>query len=230
MKLSVIIPTYNEKDNIGPLLDILCCGGARSDMEIIIVDSAETSDDTLQKCATYNVISIKSKHASRALQLHEGAEKSCGDILYFVHADTRPPGNYRTLITESLERGSDFGMFSYQFDPTTKLLSINSSTTRKVGIFTGGGDQSLYIKRATYFDHGGFDTSLPIMEDFDFYWRLKKAKVPFEIIPEDVTVSARKYRKNSYLKVNWVNLVTMVGFKLGIAPMKLKSYYGRALN
>ncbi len=97
-------------------------------------------------------------------------------------------------------------------------------------MFTGGGDQGLFIQKATYLKAEGFDTSLAIMEDFDLYWRLRRKGIPFAIIQEDSIVSARKYERNSYLKVQLVNLITIVGFKWGRSPEKLKKFYCRMLE
>jgi rSAM/selenodomain-associated transferase 2 len=227
-RLSIIIPTYNECENINPLLEHL--HAEREDVEVIVVDSAGSTDGTLNAICYDKVVKLQSAHSSRAIQMDEGARLAKADTLYFVHADTRPPQNYMEHIESALNDNSDFGLFSYRFDSSSRLLAINSSFTRKDGVFAGGGDQSFFIRKATYHAHGGFDTSLPIMEDFDFYWRLKEAKVPFKIIPEDTLVSARKYEKNSYIKVQLVNLVTLLGFKYGRDPVKLKRFYMRALG
>lgn len=227
-RLSVIIPTYNERHNINPLIDLLV--KKQDDIEIIVVDSAMTSDKTLDSIANEGVMKISSSKSSRSEQMHLAAQQASSDVFYFVHADTRPPENYLELIESSIADGNEFGLFSYRFDSSSRLLAINSRFTRKEGLFTGGGDQSFFIERETYFNANGFDTSLPIMEDFDFYWRLKDKGVPHNIIRKDVVVSARKYERNPYLKVQLVNLATLIGFKWGRDPMKLKAFYSRMLD
>ena len=83
----------------------------------------------------------------------------------------------------------------------------------------------MFIRKTTYFEEGGFNTSLPIMEDFDFYWRLRDAAIPYTIIPKDIIISARKYARNSYVRVQLVNLYTLLGYKWGRSPDKLKRFY-----
>lgn len=227
-RVSIIIPTYNERDNINPLIDRLF--ERAQDIEVIVVDSKKTEDGTLAAISQKNVRMIASENATRAKQMHEGALAATADLLYFVHADTLPPINYFELISQAIEEGSKFGMFSYRFDSDSRLLRVNSSTTRSKGLFTGGGDQSLFIQREAYVAMHGFDTTLPIMEDFDFYWRLKRAGVPYSIIPVDMLISARKYERNSYVKVQLVNLLTLLGFKWGRSPEKLKRFYSRMLE
>ena len=226
--LSIIIPTYNERDNINPLIDRLLDN--HENIEVIVVDSAKSEDGTLEAIARKDVRKIASKKATRAEQMHEGAMASKSELLYFVHADTRPPLNYFELISQALEGSSRFGLFSYRFDSDSSLLLLNSRFTRSKGIFTGGGDQSMFIVKETYLSMQGFDTSLPIMEDFDLYWRLKRKGIPYSIIPTDMLVSARKYERNSYLKVQLVNLITLLGFKWGRSPHKLKKFYSRMLE
>ena len=227
-RLSIIIPTYNERENINPLIQRLVA--KQNNIEIIVVDSALTSDKTLDSITYDEVIKINSDKSSRSEQMHLATQKASADLFYFVHADTRPPDNYLDLIEASIAEGNEFGLFSYRFDSSSRLLAINSRFTKKEGPFTGGGDQSFFIDRETYFSANGFDTSLPIMEDFDLYWRLKKRGVSGMIIPHDVIVSARKYERNSYLKVQLVNLATLIGFKWGRDPSKLKAFYTRMLD
>jgi len=161
--------------------------------------------------------------------MHEGALQAQGDILYFVHADTRPhPTFYRSII-DVISQGNQFGLFSYRFDSDSRLLRFNSSFVKRDGIFTGGGDQGFFITKACYTEHGGFDTELPIMEDFDLFWRLKYLEVPYAIVAKDTPVSARKSDKISYIKVQLVYLITILGFKWGRDPMKLKRFYSRML-
>jgi rSAM/selenodomain-associated transferase 2 len=227
-RLSIIIPTYNERHNINPLIDRLF--EKEQNIEVIVVDSARTEDGTLDAITHSDVKKIASDKATRAEQMHEGVQASAADLLYFVHADALLPIDYFELISEALENGSRFGLFSYRFDSDSSLLRLNSSFTRGKGLFTGGGDQSMFIQKKTYLSMQGFDTSLPIMEDFDFYWRLKRKDIPYALIPVDVIVSARKYERNSYLKVQLVNLVTLLGFKWGRSPQKLKKFYNRMLD
>lgn len=229
VSLSVIIPTYNEAANITELIGLLKSSLGGEELEIIVVDSCASTDDTAAIAEGLGARVVCSDRAGRAPQLHQGACLAGGEALFFLHADTRPPEGFARLITDSLSRGHDFGMFSYRFDSDSRLLRINSSTTKRVGVFTGGGDQGMYIKREVYFAEQGFDTDLAIMEDFDLYWRLK-SEYSFEIIPHDMLVSARKYERNSYLRVQLVNLAALLGFKMGVDDERLRKMYGRMLG
>ena len=76
---------------------------------------------------------------------------------------------------------------------------------------------------------GRFDENLPIMEDFDFVWRAKK-QYPLHFVKNPVLVSARKYERNSYLKVQIINGITFTLFRRGYCPFKLAKWYKRVLS
>lgn len=226
MHISVIIPTLNEAENISDLIQYLK-NTAPPKCEIIVADGG-SDDGTIKLAEATGAKTFISKKRGRSCQMNEGAKMASGDILYFVHADVRPPKTWAVDIAQSLAQGFSAGCFSYRFNSDDKLLKINARVTRRNSFLTGGGDQTLFIRRPIFEKMGGFRNELCIMEDFDFVWRLKK-QYPFIVIPNDATVSARKYERNGYIKVQLVNLATVVLFKLGWKPERLKVFYKNML-
>ena len=204
--ISVIIPTFNEKNNISELIPHLENCTDSEDLEIIVVDSPFSSDNLASLKGKFNFQYVKAQKGYRSFQLHYGAENAKGEILYFLHADARPPLNFVSHIYSSLAKDYKFGIFAYKFDSDNLLLRMNSFFTKFDGLFSGGGDQSIFMKRSTYNMVGGFNTSLRIMEDFDLFRRCKAKKLNFLIVKDPVLVSARKYENNSWFKVNLMNL------------------------
>ena len=121
-------------------------------------------------------------------------------------------------------------MFKYQFDQNNWSLKFNGWMTQWRGFYTGGGDQGLFLKRTVFNSINGFDTSLDIMEDYDIFWRLKKAKYNYQIVKSPAIVSARKHLNNSTLKVNIVNLVTLIGFKVNGNAKSWSKFYARIIK
>ncbi len=228
--LSVVIPTLNEGSRIVGLLDDLFSRDTTGTLEVIVVDAEKSSDGIKERVQSYNASYIKSNSNSRSAQMHEGALLSSRPLIAFLHADVTPPQYFIESIEETLASGLDFGYFSYRFDKASLLLRVNGWFTKFKGVFTGGGDQMLFMTKRTYEDSGGFDTTCQFMEDFEYHSRLVKGGYHFTIINRPATVSARKYEKNSYLKVNLVNLYTILAFRLGKDPVKLKSTYARLLG
>jgi len=225
LRYSIIIPTLNEEHNLKDLIPKLISCSQQKKVEIVIVDAASSTDMMQALCNEFGVIYHKSSSSGRSIQMNEGADKATGDVLIFMHADVRPPLQICEYIAESLNQNIHAGYFSYQFDRSTRLLRFNSFLTKYKGVFSGGGDQCLFIKSDLFKSIGGFNDDYPIMEDFELYDRLKKQRVNMTIIDEPLTVSARKYDDRSWLRVNFANVVIYAAYRLGYNPHKLQSWY-----
>lgn len=228
MITSVIIPTYNEEPNIGSLIDYLNSFKGGSEIEVIVCDG-NSSDNTRLIAENKNAIVITSQEKGRAFQMNCGAAKAKGDILYFVHADTLPPKYYTNCIKEAVLNGYTSGCCAYKFDSNKWPLKINSYLTRFNGPLSGGGDQTLFVTKSVFKKIGGFNTKYSIMEDFDLTRRLKK-NCNFKIIKNRALVSARKYEKNSYLKVNVANIIAMLLFWANIDPQHIHNFYKKTIK
>ncbi len=161
--------------------------------------------------------------------MNAAAKISTGEVLYFVHADTRPLPSFSEDINSSISNGHLAGCYRYQFDSENYLLKINSWFTRFNGLFSGGGDQTLFVKKTFFEDLNGFDEEYTIMEDFDLVRRIRE-KTKFLIIPKSIKVSARKYENNSWLRVQLTNLVVFIYFLSNKQASKIKILYCSLLN
>lgn len=224
-EISIIIPTLNEEEYLDRLLSRL--EDNSQGLEIIIVDGG--SKDKTVEIARRHGVQLVETDPGRARQLNAGAAVSSKDLLWFVHADTLPPANWREKIEEAIDEGSEAGCFCFEFDENHGLRKINSYCTRIPLMVFRGGDQSLFVTGELFNRVGGFDEKLEIMEDYDIIKKLRK-HTPFKIMKSPIMVSSRKYRQNSYFKVNLANLVVFSGFYLGVNTARLKSWYGSILS
>ncbi|WP_296618768.1 TIGR04283 family arsenosugar biosynthesis glycosyltransferase [Marivirga sp.] len=222
-KISVIIPTLDEAENIAELLHFLMQNGKEHIAEIIVSD-ANSEDETQEISKSLGVKVICIKQASRAYQMNEAAEIAVGDILYFVHADAKPPKTFASDIINFIKKGYDFGCYRFKFDSKHPFLALNSFFTRFKVLWCRGGDQTLFIKKSVFEENKGFNEEFVVMEDFELIKRLWK-KYKFGIIPKSVLVSARKYEDNSYWQVNLANLKIYKMFMKGYHPQVLKEKY-----
>lgn len=223
MKLSVIIPTLNEAENLKELIPFLQKHGGDFIAEIIVVDGG-SEDNTCQIAQDLGAKVFKTSARSRAIQMNLGASHATGNVYFFVHADTRPLKSFAEDLQIAVIKGYKAGCFRYKFDSETFLLKINSWFTRFNGLFSGGGDQTLFITRDFFNTLEGYDTKFCLMEDFELVKRIKR-RTKFYIIPKAMTVSARKYKENSWIRVQLANLFVFTLFHLGVAPEKLKKSY-----
>jgi len=224
-EISIIIPTLNEEEYLKPLLGRL--GDNPEGLEIIVIDGG--SEDKTVELARKKGVQVIESEPGRAKQLNKGAEVSANSLLWFVHADTLPPSNWREKMEEALKSGSQVGCFCFEFDENHGVRKINSYCTRFPFMVFRGGDQSLFVTRDLFNRVGGFDEKLQIMEDYEIIKNLKR-HTHFSIIKSPIKVSSRKYRENSYFKVNLANLVVFSGFYLGVDTGILKTWYGSVLS
>lgn len=134
--ISVVIPTYNEEENIKGLIPVISEFGGNKISEIIVVDGG-SSDKTVEMAKSLGARVFFSKIRSRAHQLNLGANKAKSDIFYFIHADTRPVPGFSKDILDYYFLGKEAACYRYVFDKDSFLLKINSFFTRFNGIFAG---------------------------------------------------------------------------------------------
>ncbi|HYI79192.1 MAG TPA: glycosyl transferase, partial [Chryseolinea sp.] len=125
--------------------------------------------------------------------------------------------------------GHQAGCYRFKFDSSKFMLRFNSYCTRFKGIMCRGGDQTLFITKTLFLKLGGFNEYYTIMEDYDLIQRIRE-HAKFKIIPENVLVSARKYEKNSWLRVQSANFIVFMMYFLKKHPSQMKEAYRKMLN
>ena len=203
-KISIIIPTINEANNLPLLLSDL--SSIQKKDEIIIVDCG-SEDKTIDIANIYGAKVCISKERNRGLQLDIGAKNSKGDWLIFLHADTRLTHDWFRK-TNSFLKGNKNSIYYFKFKVNHKqkiyrvleiLVNFRSKFFKQPY-----GDQGLIIHRTTYFKNNGF-RKLPLMEDVDFLKRLKNKK-DLKQLNSSIFISSRKWeRTNFFLQAikNW---------------------------
>ena len=221
LSISIIIPVLNEEQAIGSCLDRL---SGQPGLEIIVVDGG-SSDQTIDVIAAHGLHPVLSA-AGRGLQQHTGAKAASGDILLFLHCDTRLPDNFTSLVHRILQQdGVAAGAFQLAIDAKGVGLRIIESGANLRSRFLGlpYGDQALFVKRDTYFTAKGFPEQ-PILEELLFLSRLKKIG-RIAIAPARATTSARRWQQHGIIKTTIVNQLMLAGWALGITPERLGRWY-----
>ncbi|MBI4115176.1 MAG: TIGR04283 family arsenosugar biosynthesis glycosyltransferase [Candidatus Omnitrophica bacterium] len=217
MKISVIIPTYNEESTICDTLQDLC--SHHQPDEIIVVDGGST-DKTVSLASKWaNVISSAK---GRARQMNEGTRIATGDVFLFLHADTRLPKNGLEQIKEVVSQGASAGRFRMKFDNRQWLLRFYETYTRFH--FFSYGDQGFFVTRKLFEKLYGFSETVSF-EDIDFYQRLRWLTSPV-IIQDPVVTSARRFTQNGCVRQKLINifLVALCYSGFNILGLKGKLY------
>ncbi len=228
MKVSIIIPTYNEAENMEKIIPYLRSVTENSAVEIIVSD-AGSSDNTVENAKKNGAVTILSPLKGRAGQMNYAAQFATGNILYFVHADSRPPLTFYRDIKTAVAKGYNCGCYRSQFDSKSLLLKVNAFFTRFNVLFCRGGDQTIFVTRELFDSVGAYKNEMLIMEDYDFLERIRKHG-KFKLFNKATVFSARKYNENSWLKVQKANLAVVRMYKKGSSQQEMLDTYKRMLN
>lgn len=200
MKISIIIPTYNEESTIERLMETLEPLNERC--EILFVDGGSTDGTLALLKDRYPVIQSPK---GRAKQMNMGAEESSGDVLFFLHCDSEVPATALEEIETVMKkyRAGCFGIAFHSkhfFMWTCRVISNHRIKDRKIMF----GDQGIFIDRELFFEAGMFP-NLPIMEDYQFSLTLKEMGVKLGIAKHRIYTSDRRFPKKTIpkLKVMW---------------------------
>jgi len=228
MKISVIIPTYNEAERIRGLVSYLLQHRNALLQEVVVCDGG-SADATVVRAEAAGARVLHSPRKGRAPQMNYAVSQTQGSVLYFVHADTRPPASYLDDIRDYVQQGYSSGCYRSWFEDEHPFLKINGFFSRFDRITCRGGDQTLFVTRDQFEQLGGYDEYYVVMEDFDFIRRSRR-KGKFVIMPKAALVSARKYRDNHYLVVNIANGIVFLMYRLGFPPRTLLKTYKKMVH
>jgi rSAM/selenodomain-associated transferase 2 len=228
MTFSIIIPTFNESKRIGKLIRYLIANNSEKLIEIIVADGGSTDDSVIIAQAAGAKV-VVSPEKGRAAQMNHGASLASGDILYFVHADTMPPKSFIQDIVTAINQGYNMGRYLSSYESKSLMLKLNALLSR-LDVFGGmGGDQTLFITSKLFWQIEGFNSSMQIMEEFEFCSRARKAG-RYKIIKKPVLISARKYETNGWLKVQRANYTIVRMYLKGAAQESMVETYRKMLD
>jgi len=177
-RVSIIVPVLNEAATLGDALRALA-GWRREGAEVIVVDGGrkEAHHATRAACAGL-ADALLLVPRGRAGQMNAGAACAQGDVLLFLHADTRLPAGAQAALQGALQ-GHAWGRFDVAIDGVSPLLPVIAAfmnlRSRLSGIATG--DQAIFVTRPAFDAVGGFPDQ-PLMEDIEISRRLRRAGPP----------------------------------------------------
>jgi len=158
-----------------------------------------------------------------------GASAACYEILYFIHSDAIPPETFYTDIVGAVSSGYAIGRYRTRFDGGSRWLAINAFFTRFDWFVCYGGDQTMFITKPLFQKINGFNKQMVVMEDYDLVKRARKYS-PYKIFKGTTLVSTRKYRNNSWLRVQYANLKVIIMNILGASQGQMLRAYRKVLH
>lgn len=220
MKVSVIIPTLNEEQQIEAAIDSARSAG---ECEIIVVDAGST-DRTRDFATKADQCLISPRGRSR--QQNAGANSCTGDVYLFLHADCRlglgAIDAVRRVLDESKCVGGCFRQsidaegLKYRLVETGNMLRVKACKWAY-------GDQGIFVRREVFHQLGGFP-ELELMEDLFLMKQLKRMG-GFALIDPAIHVSSRRWQKHGVLRLTARNWLWLALVHCGVSPNRLAQFY-----
>ncbi|BES70885.1 TIGR04283 family arsenosugar biosynthesis glycosyltransferase [Marinobacter nanhaiticus D15-8W] len=189
LHVSFIVPVLNEAASIVVALGDLQ-GWREIGHEVIVVDGGST-DDTVA-LATPFCDQVIQASKGRASQMNAGAAVAGGEVVVFLHADTRLPLDALEHLQRFVDSPATWGRFDVRLSGGQWIYRVIGGLmnlrSRLTGMCTG--DQAMFVRRAMFQEVGGFEP-LPLMEDIALSRRLLVLSRPYCVRSQVVTDSRR---------------------------------------
>jgi rSAM/selenodomain-associated transferase 2 len=237
-RFSIIIPTLNEGTTLARTLRNVKALHPPA-WEVLVVDGG-SRDHTVQVAIDAGVVMLRSEGPGRAVQMNDGARAASGDLLCFLHADTLIPDDLTSVAQRTLADSSIScaGFISLMGSGDTTRWGISALNLLKThlapllfrphlywrGLRLLFGDQVMICRRQTFWEAGGFNEALPILEDGDLCLRLVQHGRIW-LINRVVISSDRRVQRWGACKAASIYLSIGVLWGLGLPPARLKRFY-----
>ena len=220
---SIIVPVLDEAPGIAAALQSLA-PMREAGATVIVVDGG--SRDGTRALAVPFADRVIEAPRGRASQMNAGARESLGEVLVFLHADTRLPRNALGAIAAGLARtGRHWGRFDATIAGAGPLLAavafLMSLRSRLTGVATG--DQAIFVRREAFDAVGGFP-EIPLMEDVSICKRLLRRTRPLAL-EDRVVTSGRRWERHGTLRTIFLMWRLRMEFALGADPHRLARRY-----
>jgi rSAM/selenodomain-associated transferase 2 len=219
--ISVIVPVRNEAQILAAALgELLRQEGL---FEVIVVDGAST-DGTCDAARRIAGVRCIASGPGRGAQMNAGAAAALGDLLLFLHIDTRLPSGALLALQSAADGGLQAGAFTHSFDATDWRLRLISAghnlKCRLTRIYYG--DHAIFVRRDVFDRVGGFP-EVAVLEDVIFCQRLRKV-ARAALLPQTVTTDARRFLRNGVWRTTARALLILARHSLGLKPGDRRSW------
>lgn len=222
--VSVIIPTLDEAAHLPQALASVERGPG---VEVIVVDGGST-DGTVQLARQQGADRVIQSQRSRARQMNAGAAAAQGQVLQFLHADTRlEPGAMGALRRAMLDPRVVGGAMRLRIDsPLRRVRWVAPAVNlRTRWLKLPYGDQAIFIRRSVFEALGGF-ADLPILEDYDLICRMRHVG-QLVLLRSAAITSGRRWEANGLVRTTLANGLAVLLYRLGLPPQRVCACHQR---
>ncbi len=227
--ISVIIPTLNSEQSLGPTLAALVPAVVDGLVKEVIIADGGSQDETA-RIAEVAGARFLSCPQGRGQQLAAGAQAARAPWLLFLHSDTCLATDWHREAAQFMEQVSQSGRpraaaFRFRLDDFGfRPRFLEAMVQLRCLIFAlPYGDQGLLIPKSLYETLGGF-RPLPLMEDVDFVRRLGRRRL--SLLRTAAVTDARRFREEGYFRRSARNLTCLLLYALHVPPHRLVRLYG----
>jgi rSAM/selenodomain-associated transferase 2 len=218
--VSIIIPTLDEEAELPATLASV--RAQPEPKEIIVADGG--SEDATREIAEQHGTELVTGRRGRAQQMNAGAARATGDVLLFLHADTRLPAGALDHVREALATpDTAAGCFRLRFDRDGFWLWLWSRPIWMRWHRWAFGDRALFVRREAFDAVGGFPDQ-PIFEDLDIVRALRR-EGRFAFLDAAVVTSSRRYEREGALRQQLRNWALWTAWLLGVDPQRVARFY-----
>ena len=223
--LSVIIPTLNSTEVLGPTAASLMEGVDAGVVRELVISDGGSSDAIARVAEDLGAVFVGGQRG-RGSQLAAGARAANGSWMLFMHADTQIEAGWSSIVRSHMSSSPELaGYFRLRFRSSgvaPRLVAAWANfRSRKLGLPYG--DQCLLISRNHYDRIGGY-SDIPLMEDVEMVRRLEGK---LRMLDCDALTSASRYLEEGWFQRGSRNLTTLAKYLLGASPESLVKGYER---
>ena len=232
--ISIVAPIYNEGQNVESLVRHL--QDLRGLHEAILVDASDRDESVAllesigrryrREPGKPPIRIISTDQPGRSRQMNLGATAASGDILLFLHCDTRLPANAIAMVERAITEQRQWGRFDVALAARGWIYRLieNMIRIRSRVRSLATGDQAIFVTTSLFRQVNGFPR-ICLMEDVAMSKRLKQRCSPL-LIPSPVTTSARRWQNRGAIRTILLMWKLRFLFWLGIDPQRLGKMYG----
>jgi glycosyltransferase involved in cell wall biosynthesis len=224
MKISILIPTFNNQNTIDTLINYLIKNDPDNHVyEIVVIDGGST-DSTRVKAREAGARVLRSPRKGTEAQLNHGAAMAVSDILYILHPQTIPPASYAEDIFTAVNNRYQSGTFQVDFESDHWFLNIKRWITYLDENTINLEDQSLFVTKEALLHAGGFSEDQLVLKNVEVLRRIK-LYARFRVFDRKVKSSAHKYLQKGIVRLHGGFFLMYLLYRIGISNVQVQKLY-----